>query len=203
MQTRSLPSFAQGFGGCPQFTCSDGFLDEGGQNWYYSFIRYRINNQIAAREFRVVDEQGENLGVITKEEALKIAAEKGLDLIEIAPMANPPVARIMSFDKFRYERDKEEKRQRQAQKPKELKEVRITPRAAQNDLRIRAKKADEFLKEGHKVTINLFLRGREKANKEWALQKMEEFFTMVSVPYQITMMPKPGGRGFIAQITKK
>ncbi len=109
----------------------------------------------------------------------------------------------MSFDKFRYEKDKEEKRMRQVQKPKELKEVRITPRAAKNDLQVRAKKADEFLEEGHKVTINLFLRGREKANKEWALQKMEEFFTMVSVPYQITMMPKPGGRGFIAQIMKK
>ncbi len=109
----------------------------------------------------------------------------------------------MSFDKFRYEREKEERRQRQAQKPKELKEVRITPRAALNDLQVKAKRADEFLKEGHKVTINLFLRGREKANKDWALQKMEEFFRMVSVPYQITMMPKPGGRGYIAQITKK
>ncbi len=129
--------------------------------------------------------------------------EKGLDLIEIAPIAKPPVARIMSFDKFRYEQDKEEKRQRQAQRPKELKEVRITARAAQNDLQIRAKKADEFLNEGHKVTVNLFLRGREKANKEWALQKMEEFLRMVSVPFVITMTPKQGGRGYIAQITKK
>ncbi len=151
----------------------------------------------------MIDEHGENLGVITKEEALTIAGGKGLDLIEIAPMTSPPVARIMSFDKFRYERDKEEKRQRQAQKPKELKEVRITPRAARNDLQIKARRADEFLEEGHKVTINLFLRGREKANKEWALQKMEEFFRMVSIPHQITMAPRPGGRGYVAQIVKK
>ncbi len=152
---------------------------------------------------RVIDEQGENLGVITKEEALRLASEKGLDLIEISSVAIPPVARIMNFDKFRYEQGKEDRRQRQAQRPKELKEIRITARAARNDLQIRAKKADEFLNEGHKVTVNLFLRGLEKANKEWALQKMEEFLKMVSVPFTVTMPPKQGGRGYIAQITKK
>ena len=173
------------------------------RNWYYSHIHYRTNNQIISRELRVIDERGENLGVMKKEDALRLAGEKGFDLIEIVPTATPPVARIMSFDKFRYEQDKEEKRQRQAQRPKELKEIRITARAAHNDLQIRAKKADDFLREGHKVTINLFLRGREKANKEWALQKMEEFLKIVSVPYAITMAPKQGGRGYIAQITKK
>lgn len=108
----------------------------------------------------------------------------------------------MSFDKFRYYQGKEERKQKQAQKQKELKQVRISPRAALNDLQIRAKQADEFLKEGHKVEVGIFLRGREKGNKEWALQKMREFLTMISVPHEITMGPRQGGRGFVAQIAK-
>ncbi len=171
--------------------------------WYNSLIENRINNQIIAPELRVIDEKGENLGIVKREQALFLAREKSLDLIEVSSSANPPVARIMSFDKFRYQKEKEEKKQRQAQKNKELKQVRITPRAALNDLRIKALKAEEFLKEGHKVEINLFLRGREKGNKEWALQKLNEFLSLIKEPYQKTMDPKQGGRGFNVQITKK
>jgi len=151
----------------------------------------------------VIDEQGQNLGILKLAEAARLAQEKGLDLIEIAPTAKPPVARIISFDKFRYLKEKEEKKQRQAQKSKELKHVRITPRAAKNDLQTKAHQAEEFLKNGHKVEINLFLRGREKFNKEWSLKKLNEFLGMIKAPHQITMEPKPGGRGFVAQITKK
>ncbi len=137
------------------------------------------------------------------EDALALAREKSLDLIEIAAMAKPPVARIMSFDKFRYHQNKEERKQRNAQKQKELKQVQITPRSALNDLQIKARKAEEFLNDGHKVTISVFLRGREKGNKEWALKKMREFINMITVSHEITMEPKQGGRGFIAQIAKK
>lgn len=137
------------------------------------------------------------------EEALKIAKEKGLDLIEVVPQAKPPVTRIISFDKFRYQKEKEEKKQKQALKIKELKHVRITPRAALNDLQIKADMAEEFLKEGHKVEINLFLRGREKGNKDWNFDKIRGFLGMIKTPYQITMEPKIGGRGLVAQITKK
>jgi translation initiation factor IF-3 len=138
-----------------------------------------------------------------REDALALAKEKSLDLIEIAPGANPPVARIMSFDKFRYHQEKEEKKHRNAQRQKELKQVQITPRSALNDLQIKARKAEEFLKDGHKVTVSLFLRGREKANKEWALKKMREFISMITVSHEVTMEPKQGGRGYIAQIAKK
>lgn len=117
---------------------------------------------------RVIDEQGKNLGVLKREDALGLAKEKGLDLIEIAATASPPVARIMSFDKFRYLKEKEDKKQKQAQKTKELKQVRITPRAAGNDLQVKARMADKFLQDGHRVQINLFLRGREKFNKTWS-----------------------------------
>ncbi len=170
---------------------------------YNLFIQYRINNQITATELRVIDAEGNNLGILKREAALEETAKRGLDLIEIAPTAKPPVAKIISFDKFRYQKEKEEKKQQQGQKTKELKHVRITPRAAQNDLLIKARQADEFLKEGHRVEVNLFLRGREKGNKEWGFQKLDLFLKMIKTPNEIVMEPKAGGRGLITQIAKK
>ncbi|MFH1161660.1 MAG: translation initiation factor IF-3 [Candidatus Jorgensenbacteria bacterium] len=158
---------------------------------------------MTAPQLRVLDEEGANLGILECAEALRIAAERGLDLIEIAPAAKPPVARIMSFDKFRYLHEKEEKKQRRAGRGKELKHVRITYRAAANDLRIRALQADKFLHEGHKVEIMISFRGREKGNKEWGLKRLDEFLKMILVPHQMTMPPRWGGRGFITQISKK
>lgn len=140
---------------------------------------------------------------MSRQEAFRLATEKGLDLIEIAPTAKPPVARIISFDKFRYQKEKEEKKQRVAQKVKEMKQIRITARAAANDLQIRVTQAEKFLADGHKIEINLFLRGREKANKDWALKKMKEFLALIQTPHTVTLPPKQGGRGFVAQITKK
>jgi translation initiation factor IF-3 len=133
-------------------------------------------------------------------DAIRIAREKNLDLIEIAPTAKPPVARVMEFDKFRYQKEKEEKKQRLAQRTKELKHIRITARAGKSDLEVRAKKTDEFLAEGHKVEVGIFLRGREKGNKDWGLQKLAEFLKMVKLPYQVTMEARWGGRGFLTQI---
>ena len=152
---------------------------------------------------RVLSETGENLGVLSKEAALKIAVEKGLDLIEISPNAKPPVARIMSFDKYRYEEEKKRKKQRMEQRGPEPKQVQISVRAAKNDLLIKAKKADEFLTEGHPITIALTLRGREKANKDWAKQKLREFLTMITVPHQTSGDIRWGGRGMNIQIIKK
>ena len=152
---------------------------------------------------RVVDETGKNLGVMPREAALKLAQERGLDLIEIAPAAQPPVAKIINFDKFRYQKEKEIKKQKLAQKISELKQVRISSRAAKNDLEIKAKKVIEFLNEGHKVEILLQLKGREKYNKDWARYKLEEFLKMISVEYKITMEPRFGGQGLVMQIIKR
>ena len=143
------------------------------------------------------------MGVLKRDKALEEAVKKGLDLIEIAPGAMPPVAKIISFDKFRYLKEKEEKKQQQAQKIKELKHVRITPRAAKNDLQIKVHQTEAFLKDGHRVEINLFLRGREKGNKEWGFMKLKEFLEMMKLPHEIVMEPKAGGRGLIVQISKK
>lgn len=171
---------------------------------YHTLIHTKINNQITAPELRVIDEHGANLGILPHDEALRLARERGLDLVEIAATANPPVVKIISFDKFRYQKEKEEKKLQVAQKKiGELKQIRITPRAAKNDLRIKVKKIEEFLAEGNKVEISIFLRGREKANRDWALQKLNEFLTMIKAPHVVTLTPRPGGRGFVTQIAKK
>ncbi len=132
-----------------------------------------------------------------------MAREKELDLIEIAPAAKPPVAKIISYDKFRYQKEKELKKAKSGQKTSELKQIRIGARAAKNDLEIRAKKIEEFFKEGNKVEIILILKGREKYMKDWARQKLNEFLSIISAEYKITMEPKFSGKGITTQIIKK
>lgn len=152
----------------------------------------------------MIDAEGKNLGVLSREAALAlIDPTLGLDLIEISPSAKPPVARIMSFDKYRYEQDKLEKKQRQAQKNTDIKQVQISARAAQNDLQVKLKRLEEFLAEGHQVEILMRLRGREKANKGWAEGKLREFIGSIATEIKIIAPPKYSGNGFSAQITKK
>lgn len=166
--------------------------------------RPRINNEITARELRVIGEHGENVGVLSINEALKlIRPEERIDLIEIAPNTNPPVARLMSFDKYRYERGKAEKKERRAERVGGVKRVQISVRAASNDLLIKVKRLEEFLKEGHQVEVFLRLRGREKGKKEWAESKLREFMGMITAEYKTITQPKFGGQGIIIQITKK
>lgn len=166
-------------------------------------ITEKVNERITAKEVRLIDEKGENLGLFQIEKALELAKEKELDLIEIAPSAKPPVARIISFDKFRYQKEKEVKKQKKSQQSKELKQVRISPRAAKHDLELKLKQVETFLDRGHRVEINLFLKGREKGNKDWGRKKLKEFLETIETPHHMTMEPKYAGRGFVVQIAKK
>ncbi|MDE2001593.1 MAG: translation initiation factor IF-3 [Patescibacteria group bacterium] len=164
----------------------------------------KLNHQITAQELRIIDEAGENVGVMSLPDALKLAQQKGLDLVEIAPTAKPPVAKIISYDKYRYQEEKKLKKQRASEKTMDLRQVRISGRAAQHDLEIKAKKANEFLAEGDMVEIQLAMRGREKANKDWAREKLLEFVrTMVNPDHKVISEPKFGGRGFNMKIVKK
>lgn len=170
---------------------------------YITIIQqYKINNQIKASELRIIGEDGENLGVMPFEAALKLAKEKNLDLIEIAPTVKPPVAKIISYDKFRYQKEKELKKAKAGQKTSELKQIQISLAEAKNDLEIKIKKLEGFLNEGDKVNIVLFLKGREKYNKQWAYQKLNEFLKMILIDYKITVEPKFMGRGITMQIAK-
>lgn len=168
-------------------------------------MKPRINHQIIAEEIRVIDQNGKNLGVMKREEALAlIKPEEGLDLIEIAPNARPPVARLMNYDRWRYEEEKRRKREIFIQKSKSssLKHIQITPRAGLNDLTYKLKQLENFLNEGYIVEIQMQLRGREKINKDWAIQKLDDFLKMIQIKYHVLLGPKIGGRGIIIQIEK-
>lgn len=139
---------------------------------------------------------------MSRDEALLKAKSEELDLIEIAPTANPPVAKIWSYDKYRYQKEKEERRERLAQKAEGLKQVRISAKAAKHDLMVKVKKVNDFLAKGAKVEIMMILRGREKGNKDWARGKLDEFINLLGTDHKIIMQPKYTGRGFVAQISK-
>lgn len=168
--------------------------------------KLKINNQIIAPELRVTDENGEQIGIISREEALKLAQEKGLDLIEVAPMANPPVARIMDYGKYLYREEKEERKQKAKQKKDLLKIIRLNLNTGLNDMKIKAKKADEFLNEGLRVQIELVLKGRAKYQKTFsdlAKQRIEEFLKIISVPVKIISELKKQPRGFNINVVKQ
>ena len=143
------------------------------------------------------------MGIMPLGEALKLAETRGLDLIEIAPTVKPPVAKIISFDKFRYQKEKELKKQKTSQKTSELKQVQVSVRAAQNDLKIKVQKIEEFLNKGHKIEIILRLKGREKYNRDWARYKLGEFLKMITVEYKMGLEPRFVGQGLLMQIFKK
>ncbi|MCL5017252.1 MAG: translation initiation factor IF-3 [Patescibacteria group bacterium] len=163
----------------------------------------KFNEKINVREVRVIDDTGANLGVLPTEEALKMAKEKGLDLVEISPMTNPPVAKIISFDKYRYQEEKKWKKQRSMQKTQEMKQVQISVREAEHDLGVKATRVNKFLDEGHKVEILLNLRGREKAHQDLAKQKLRDFMKTVNPEHKVLADVKWTGRGFNVQIVKK
>jgi len=164
----------------------------------------RINNQITAPELRVIGEKGENLGVMPRAEALKLARlEDGVDLIEISANAKPPVVRLMSYDKIRYEEEKRMKKERLAQKSVGMKTVQISARAARNDLMVKVRQLEKFFAEGHPVEVTMRLRGREKRNKDWAMEKLLEFLKLIPTEYKKLSEPKFLGNGPAVQIAKK
>lgn len=124
-----------------------------------------------------------------------MAREKGLDLIEIAPQANPPVCRIMDYGKYHYEKSKQERQKKAHQKKIEIKGVRIGVRTGHHDLETKAKQAEKFLKKGHKVRIEIILRGREKAHLDFAREKLDEFTKLISLEIKVEQEAKREPRG--------
>lgn len=135
---------------------------------------YRINQYIQAKEVRVVDEKGIQLGVMPVFNAIQKAREEGKDLVEVAARANPPVAKIINFKKFRYLEAKKEKEEKKGQKGGETKEVLFTPFIAQNDINTRIKKIREFLKEGNKVKLRVLFKGRELTKKDFGYRLIDK-----------------------------
>jgi len=159
--------------------------------------RARINREITARELRVVGPAGENLGVLSLSAALEAAKTAGLDLIEISPNAVPPVAKVMDYGKFEYERSKKESAARAKAKVSETKEVQIKVGTGENDMRLKAKKAAEWLAEGHRVRAELFLKGRYKGMDEAFLKsRLEKFLLLVPFAYKMAEPVARSPKGF-------
>lgn len=136
---------------------------------------YQINEEIKDASLRLIDSDGSQLGIMNAEKALALAVERGLDLVKIAPTANPPVCRIMDFGKFRFEQAKKEKEARKNQKVVDIKEVRLSSKIDVHDFEVRVKSAQKFLSGGDKVKASIKFRGRELAHTDLGLAVMERF----------------------------
>lgn len=165
--------------------------------------RLNINNEIRAKELRVIGATGENLGVLSLSDALAAAKLAEMDLIEISPSAVPPVAKIMDYGKFEYERSKKEKVAKAKVKISETKEVQIKVGTGDNDMMLKAKKAAEWLAEGHRVRAEIFLKGRYKGmSAAFLTDRLSKFLTRIPYAYRMAEPIKKSPKGYAGVIER-
>ncbi|KAI5916250.1 MAG: translation initiation factor IF-3 [Proteobacteria bacterium] len=165
--------------------------------------KQRVNGEINAPEIRLVGEEGEQLGIVSVHTALNMAEEAGLDLVEIAPMAKPPVCKLMDFGKFKYQEQKKAHEARLKQKQVQVKEVKLRPGTDENDYQIKLRNLKRFLEEGDKCKVTLRFRGREMAHQEFGLRQLERVKADLEELGQVEQMPKMEGRQMIMVIAPK
>jgi translation initiation factor IF-3 len=137
--------------------------------------RHRINHEINSKEIRVVDEEGGMLGIMSKSMALRMAEEREMDLVEIAPQAQPPVCKLIDYGKFLYELQKKEKHQRKQQQQQQMKELRFKWRIDTHDFNFKVRHARNFIEDGNKVKASIIFRGREITHQEYGRELLERF----------------------------
>ena len=162
-----------------------------------------INEQIRDREVRLIGENGEQLGIMSVREAMKLAEEAELDLVKIAPTAKPPVCKIIDYGKYRYELARKEKEARKKQKVVELKEIRLSPNIDSNDLNTKMNAAKKFLSKGDKVKITLRFRGREMAHMASSKHILDDFAQALADVSVVEKAPKVEGRSMTMFLTEK
>ena len=162
-----------------------------------------INEQIRDKEIRLIGESGEQLGIMSSREALKLAEEAGLDLVKIAPTAKPPVCKIVDYGKYRYELARKEKDAKRKQKVIEVKEIRMSPNIDTNDLNKKVGAARKFLEKWNRVKVTLRFRGREMAHMSTSKHILDDFAQMLSDIAVVEKMPKVEGRSMIMFLTVK
>ena len=166
-------------------------------------MRERINNQIQAKELRVIDSENQNFGVLSIRDALELAQSKGLDLIEISPNANPPVAKIMDFGKYQYEANKKLKKAKAGAKHTETKSIQVKIGTGEHDLELKAKTASKWLKEGHRIKIELFLAGRAKyMDEKFLKERLDRVLHLITLDYKVSDSYKRGPKGLFLTIEK-
>ncbi|MDR1063665.1 MAG: translation initiation factor IF-3 [Azoarcus sp.] len=159
--------------------------------------KQRVNGEISAPEVRLVGEDGEPLGIVSLRVAFETAEGAGLDLVEIAPTAQPPVCKVMDFGKFRYQEQKKAHEARLKQKQVQVKEVKLRPGTDENDYQIKLRNLRRFLDEGDKCKVTLRFRGREMAHQEFGLRQLERIKADLEDIGQVEQMPKMEGRQMI------
>lgn len=145
----------------------------------------RVNDQIRVREVRLIDDEGNQKGIVPTLEALKMAQERELDLVEVAPTANPPVCKILDFGKYRFEQEKKLRDSKKNQKVLKIKEIRMQPKIGTGDLDTKAKHIQEFLDEGDKVKVTIRFRGRELAHTELGFDVLKEVLKRLTSAYVV------------------
>lgn len=175
-----------------------------GRGAYLAFkLKERINNQIRAKELRVLLESGENLGVLPLKEALEKAQELGLDLIEISPNAVPPVAKIMDYGKYQYLEAKKAKKMKAGAKTSETKAIQIKVGTGDHDLELKAKTASKWLAEGHRIKVELYLSGRTKFMADNFLrERLDRVLKLITENYKISDPAKRGPKGLMLTIER-
>ena len=155
---------------------------------------HQINAEIRDREVRLIGETGEQLGIVSSREALRIAEESGLDLVKISPNANPPVCKIMNYGKYVYELTKKAKEAKKNQKVVEIKEVQLSMTIDVGDINVKAKQTQKFLSQGNNVKVSIRMRGRQMAHSELGLDVMKKFYELVKDNGTIEKQPQTEGR---------
>lgn len=163
----------------------------------------RINDQIRVREVLVIDENGTKLGVLQTRDALRMAEEKALDLVEVSPNSRPPVCKLMDYGRFRYEQAKKEREARKKQRITDLKEVRMTPKIEDHDLAVKTKATEKFLRDGDKVKVVIRFRGREIVHADLAQKLMHELAQQLTEIAGVEREPRVEGRNMIMILSPK
>lgn len=170
---------------------------------YKTISELMLNEQIRDKEIRLVGEDGEQLGIMSAKDALKMAKEAGLDLVKIAPTAKPPVCKIVDYGKYRYEQTRREKEAKKKQKVTEVKEIHLSPNIDVNDLTTKANQARKFVEKGNKVKVALRFRGREMAHMATGKEVLDTFFEKVSDVAVVEKPAKLEGRNMIMVLAEK
>ena len=162
-----------------------------------------INEQIRDKEIRLIGEDGEQLGIMSTREAMKLAAEAELDLVKIAPTAKPPVCKIIDYGKYKYELTRKEKEAKKKQKTVDVKEVRLSPNINTNDLNTKVNNAKKFIQKGNKVKVTLRFRGREMAHMQTSKHILDDFADMLKDIAVVEKPTKLEGRSISMVLTEK
>ncbi len=171
--------------------------------FYISKNAPQLNGEIKDKEVRVISDTGEQLGIMSAKEAQQIADDKGVDLVKIAPQANPPVVKIMDYSKYRYEQSKREKENRKKQKTVETKEIRLSINIDIGDFNTKINQARKFLSKGDKVKVSIRLRGREMAHSDLAVNNCVRFSEELAEEANVDKMPKLEGRQVLMFLSPK